>query len=268
MSNRFHAADVGDTAASGDREAWEDLAALDPLWAVLAVSGRRFGRWDRDGFLQTGKETVAGVLRTGARFGVPEGHGTALDFGCGAGRLTLAISEHFDACLGLDISEQMLGKAREHTRDRVNCCFAVHDGNDLLELQTGTFDLVLSYLVLQHVPPAAAKASLIAELVRVLRPGGLLAFQLPSQLALWRRVQVGPRLYSLLRRAGVSRRVLYADLRLHPIRMSFVARSRVLDIIQAAGGRVLDVRDLRAANGVISTEYFVTKDAPLTTCGA
>jgi len=247
---------------TGERQGWDDLAALDPFWAVLAVPGRRFGGWEPEPFLKTGRETVAMVLDAGARFGLPARRRDALDFGCGAGRLTLALSQHFERCLGLDISEQMIARAHELMRGIDNCRFAVHDGPGLEPLATGSFDLVLSYLVLQHIPLADEKSRLIAEFVRVLRPQGLLAFHLPSQLAIWRRIQPGPRLYLLLRRAGLPRRALYQALRIHPIRMSFLPRPRVVEIVQAAGGRVLDVQDLKAGAGVISTEYFVTKDAP------
>jgi SAM-dependent methyltransferase len=245
---------------SSQRQDWDDLAVLDPLWAILADPGRRFGGWDREAFLQTGRETIDAVLRDGAPFGRPIGRHDALDFGCGAGRLTRALSEHFERCLGLDISPQMIGEARENTRDVRNCRFAVLNGMDLASLDTSSFDLVVSYLVLQHVTAADVKARYVAEFVRILSPGGLLAFQLPSQISAWRLIQPGPRVYGLLRRLGVPRAVLYQQLRLHPIRMSFLTRSHVLALINAAGGRTLNVRERTVAVGVTSTEYLVTKD--------
>jgi SAM-dependent methyltransferase len=243
------------------RQDWEDLSVLDPYWAILSDPARRFGGWDREAFLQSGREAIDAMLRDGVRFGLPLARHDALDFGCGAGRLTQALSGHFERCLGLDISAQMIAEAREVTEGIENCRFAVHDIPDLAPLDTSSFDLVVSRIVLQHIPAADAKERYIAEFVRVLRPGGLLAFQLPSRIPAWHRIQPRPRLYGLLRRAGVSRTRLYQQLHLHPIRMSFLSRSRVLGVIAAAGGRTLNVGEQQVTGGVISSDYLVTKDA-------
>jgi SAM-dependent methyltransferase len=103
----------------------------------------------------------------------------------------------------------MIDKAREVTADSGNCHLALHDTRDLSSLDTFSFDLVVSLPVLQHIPAADAKARYIAEFVRVLRPGGLLVFQLPSQIPAWHRIQPRPRLYRLLRWAGVPSGMLY-----------------------------------------------------------
>jgi SAM-dependent methyltransferase len=243
------------------RQDWEDLSVLDPFWAILSDPARRFGGWDREAFLQSGREAIDAILLDGERFGFPLARHDALDFGCGAGRLTHALSGHFERCLGLDISAQMIAEACEITEGVENCRFAVHD---LAPLDTSSFDLVVSRLALQHTPADDTKARFIAEFVRVLRPGGLRAFQLPSWIPARHRIQPRPRLYGLLRRAGVPRTRLYQQLHLHPIRMSFLTRSRVLGVIDAAGGRTLDVREQRVTGGVISSDYLVTKDAERT----
>jgi SAM-dependent methyltransferase len=246
-------------AAGRQRQDWEDLSVLDPYWAILSDGGRRFGRWDRDAFLARGEREIDAVLDEGKRLGLPRGREDALDFGCGAGRLTLAMSPHFRRCLGLDVSERMIGEAREIAVGVANCDFAVHDAPDLAALRSASFDLVVSRLVLQHVPSAGAKARYIEEFIRVIRPGGLVAFQLPSQIPARHRIQPRPRLYGLLRRAGVSRGRLYRQLHLHPIRMSALASSRVVALIDTAGGRVLEVSEQKVAGGVISCDYLATK---------
>jgi SAM-dependent methyltransferase len=245
---------------SRERRDWEDLSVLDPYWGILSEPARRFGGWGPEAFLRTGRETIDMLLREGARFGHPLAREDALDFGCGAGRLTQGLSPHFDRCLGLDISSHMIDQARRLGRDLENCRFAVNNSPDLSPLDTCSFDLVVSLIVLQHIPGAGEKAQYIREFVRVLRPGGLLVFQLPSRIPALHRVQPRPRLYGLLRRAGVPRIRLYQQLRLHPIRMSSLTRAKVLSVVDAAGGRALDVRDERAAGGVVSSLYLVTKD--------
>ncbi len=246
-------------AAGEQRQEWEELSALDPYWAILSDRARRFGGWDRAAFLSSGRAEIDALLGEGSRFGAPVARDDALDFGCGAGRLTLAIAGEFGRCLGLDVSEQMVAQAREIASGVENCEFAAHDAPSLAGLQSASFDLVVCRLVLQHVRGAAAKERYVAELVRVLRAGGLLALQLPSHIPARHRVQPRPRLYRLLRRAGVSSERLYRQLRLHPIRMGALTRSRVLDVIEAAGGRALDVREERVEGGVTSNDYLVTK---------
>jgi SAM-dependent methyltransferase len=244
---------------SSQRQDWDDLSDLDPYWAILSEPARRFGGWDRKAFLESGKETIDALLRNGGRFGLPLGRHAALDFGCGAGRLTHALSEHFERCVGLDISARMIDEACVLNASLSNCSFAVHDLPDLTPFDTNSFDLVVSHFVLQHIPAADAKARYIAEFVRVLRPGGLLAFQVPSRIPARHRVQPRSRLYRVLRRAGVSRTTLYQRLKLHPIRMSSLTRSRVLGLVDTAGGRTVDVQDQTIAGGVTSAEYFATK---------
>lgn len=251
---------LGPMPGSKQRRDWEDLSVLDPYWAILSDRARRFGGWDQESFLRSGREEIDGVLSDGARFRLPLARNDALDFGCGAGRLTQAAAREFERCLGLDVSAPMIGEAREIAEGIENCRFAVHDTPDLASLGTGSFDLVVSRLVLQHIPAADAKEQYVREFVRVLRPGGLLAFQLPSHIPARHRMQPRPRLYRLLRRVGVSRAMLYRQLHLHPIRMSYLPHSRVLEAIEAAGGRTLDLRDRIVAGGVISSDYLVTKD--------
>jgi SAM-dependent methyltransferase len=45
-----------------------------------------------------------------------------------------------------------------------------------------TFDLVYSNLVLQHMPPELSR-SYMTDFIRVLKPGGVGVFQLPSRPA-------------------------------------------------------------------------------------
>lgn len=243
-----------------DRRDWEDLSALDPYWAVLSDPSQRFGRWPRDEFLASGVRTVEAVLQEGRHFERPSGHRAALDFGCGVGRLTSALAAHFDHCVGLDISARMIEQARSLTAGLENCAFEIRDQPDLAHLRSDTFDMVLSFIVLQHIPSADVKRRLIAEFVRVLRPWGLLAFQLPSWIPRRHRVQPRPRLYGLLRGVGVSAETLYGRLRLNPMRMTFLPKHQAVAVIEAAGGKVLNVTESGSPGGALSAEYLVTKD--------
>ncbi len=45
------------------RQEWDELASLDPLWAILSFRRRKFGRWDHDSFVATGQEEVERIVQ-------------------------------------------------------------------------------------------------------------------------------------------------------------------------------------------------------------
>jgi SAM-dependent methyltransferase len=162
------------------RKDWDALGRIDPMWAVLTHPDRRDRGWDEEAFFATGRAEIAGVMLDLERLGRPARRGRCLDFGCGVGRLTQALAEHFERCDGVDIAPSMLKAARNlnHHGDRV--AFHLNDTDDLSLFPSGSFDFVYSNIVLQHVGPEAATAY-IREFVRLLAPGGLALFQLPSE---------------------------------------------------------------------------------------
>ncbi|CAM3963509.1 methyltransferase domain-containing protein [Deinococcus frigens] len=96
-----------------------------------------------------------------------------VDLGCGTGEQTAQLAARFAAArvLGLDSSAEMLARAREHNAP--NLRFAA---SDILELE-GDFDLIYSNAALQWLPDHPA---LLARLWKHLRPGGVLAVQVPA----------------------------------------------------------------------------------------
>jgi SAM-dependent methyltransferase len=249
---------VGDL--QGLREDWEDLARLDPLWAILSDDRRRNGGWRLDDFLRTGEVEIARLMSVAGSLGLPQRHDRALDFGCGVGRLTRALTMHFGECVGVDISTQMLETARKVNADRPNCVF-IHNGrSDLSGFEDRSFDLVYTNIVLQHVPNRLSAVRYIPEFVRVLRPLGLLVFQIPHKIPLRRALQPRQRLYHLLRRLGIRPDQLYRRLGLHPIRMIDLPEAQAIDIVVRAGGEILEVRPLTlGSTGIEDRTYFVTR---------
>jgi SAM-dependent methyltransferase len=237
---------------------WEELAAEDPLWAVLTNPTRRAGGWDVDAFLQTGEDEVAGLLARARELGVPAAFGRALDFGCGAGRLTRALAARFGECVGVDISEAMAAEARRINADCGNCSFVVNDSADLTRFGDGSFDLVYSTLVLQHLPSRTLVASYVSEFVRVVAPGGAAVFQLPASLGLVHRLQVGRRLYAGLRAVGVSEQVLLRRTPLTPMRMLAAPEAWMLRTVAEAGGSVFAVDRLDGG----SLRYWSASSSP------
>ena len=245
---------------------WEALAELDPLYAILSTAEAKHGGWATDAFLATGIDDVARILTVADTLGRPADRAASFELGCGVGRLTRALASHFDRSVGVDISATMIAQARDLNADIANCEWIVNTVDDLRQFDDGSFDLVLSHLVLQHVPTRAAILALLGELARILAPGGLLITQLPGSMPLRQRLQPRRRAYAALRRAGVSDAVLYRKLGLHPIRMNWVPRPQVEACLSAAGARVLDVElgwlgDRATTGREINLTYLATRDS-------
>ena len=226
------------------------------MWAVWTHPDRRQGGWagHEEEFFDTGAGEVAKVLAAGARHGMPTGRARALDFGCGVGRLSRALTERFDDVLGLDLSSPMVERARELNADRPACHFEVNASAELVGLRDGAFDLVLSLITLQHVSDAAAVRSYLRELARVLAPGGLLAVQLPVHVP--RRVRWHPAraAHALARAAGLSPRRL-APWAMH---LGGLSQDAAEESLRRGGARVLEAEaDGRAGTDVIPSRLYV-----------
>lgn len=254
----------GRPGAERTRRAWEDWGAVDPLWAIVTDPARVRGGWTLEEFLRNGEDTVDAVWKVADRLGYPHQHRVALDFGCGIGRLTRAISRRVDVVYGLDVAATMIDQAVEVNRDRPGCRFRLQRHDDLRAFDDQSVDLVVCLLVLQHLGDRAAIDRYLAEFVRVLAPGGLAVIQLPTAVPPmgWRgHLRLRTRLARLLRRVGVSARFLYRRLRFPPeMSMTAVPEAEVRATIEAAGGEMLEVAEpVTQRGGVISRDYYVTR---------
>jgi SAM-dependent methyltransferase len=223
------------------RSDWETLAHADPLWAVLTDRAHKGGRWEPQEFLATGERELDEVLEEAAALGLPDSGAAFLDFGCGAGRITRAAAARFERCVGVDIAEGMVETARGLSADRSGCEYVVNDRPDLRLFGDDTFDFAYSSVVLQHQPSPELALDYVRELVRVVRPGGGLVFQLPRSATRLHRLQLSRRAYGLARRLGVSGEWLIRRTPLTPMRMISVPEATVLDALAAAGADVLRV---------------------------
>ena len=165
----------------GVQEVWNTLARTDPLWAILSMADKKGGKWDVEEFFREGVAEVDEVLAVLVRTGNAIPDGKALDFGCGVGRLSQRLADHFKQVVGVDISCNMLALAREYNRHGARVEYIHNNVNNLELFGDGTFDFVYSNIVLQHVEPEYAIAY-INEFFRLVRPGGFVVFQIPSRL--------------------------------------------------------------------------------------
>ncbi|HEY2123898.1 MAG TPA: class I SAM-dependent methyltransferase, partial [Chthoniobacterales bacterium] len=101
----------------------------------------------------------------------------ALEIGCGPGRLLLPMSRYFSEIHGVDVSDEMIGLARERLRDTHVQVHAT-SGQDLAIFADEYFDFVYSYIVFQHIPERETVLNYLRESQRVLKPGGVLRCQI------------------------------------------------------------------------------------------
>jgi SAM-dependent methyltransferase len=159
---------------------WDEFGKSDPLWAILTAPDKRGGRWEPDEFFASGQAEIAEVLNhvQSLRFRLKRRR--ALDFGCGVGRLTRALCGFFKEYDGVDIAPSMIELARQYNRFGARCRYHVNSASDLSLFARDSFDFVYSNIVLQHIRPDYS-AAYLREFMRVLVPGGLAVFQLPSE---------------------------------------------------------------------------------------
>lgn len=161
-----------DRATKGMQRFWDDAARRNAAWYV--DTSLNYQDPDMKRFFSTGHEIAKYALD---RSPVPlPGRTLAVEIGSGLGRVCLALAEHFDRVVGVDISREMTTRAAELV-DRPGVEFRQGNGIDLSGIEDGAADLVLSFTVFQHIPTQAVIERYIEDAGRVLRPGGLFVFQ-------------------------------------------------------------------------------------------
>jgi ubiquinone/menaquinone biosynthesis C-methylase UbiE len=246
------------------QKSWDTFGKTDPLWAVLTYSDKMGNRWELDEFFETGVREIEGVMQVVAALKLPLERGRALDFGCAVGRLTQALAAHFDAVVGVDIAPSMLELARQYNRHGERCRYLLNSSDDLQQFPDNAFDFVYSLITLQHVAPRYSQ-NYLKEFLRVLRPGGLLLFQLPSEMTTGYRVRRLFRRFIPTGLLGRYRKSRYGEQHVAPpehhtaMEMYGIKREAVVRLLEENGGRVVDVQPDDSAWNWISFRYCVQK---------
>jgi SAM-dependent methyltransferase len=231
---------------------WEALASTDPLWAICSDDSKRGGRWDLAEFFETGCHETQTVMTRAAKLGLPKRHDSCLDFGCGVGRITRAFASYFGESIGIDLSANMIQRAKTLTPQ---CTF--EEAADFA-FPESRFDLIYCSLVLQHQPSAKLALDYVGKFLKMLAPGGLIVFQMPSYIPFKHRLQPRRRLYRALRLAGIgSARLL--SLGINPIRMIAITERTMIKYIEQRGAQVLAIHPCQTASGVTGNYYYVSR---------
>ena len=165
---------------------WEGFGEVDPLYAILTAPEMVGNRWDPERFFETGRSQIEKILKRCRKLAVSPPRGKALDFGCGVGRLSQSLAAHFDEVHGVDIAASMIANAERYNRHPEKCFYHVNEETNLEAFPSNEFAFICSLITLQHMRPEYSRQYL-AEFARILRPGGVMVFQLPDRPTRWRR---------------------------------------------------------------------------------
>jgi len=149
---------------------WTEDGILEFYWGEHIHLGHYGLPPKRKDFLTAKSDFVHEMVKWGGLDKLPLGT-TVLDVGCGIGGSSriLAKDYQFDVT-GITISPQQVKRAQELTPPEVNAKFAVDDALNL-SFPDASFDVVWSIEAGPHMPD---KALFARELMRVLKPGGIL----------------------------------------------------------------------------------------------
>ena len=159
------------------REDWDARARENAFYYIASSRDD----WTDEEFFASGEESVR-VLAGEDLDAICRGKSPAkmrmLEIGCGAGRMTRAFSKIFGEVHGVDVSGEMVAKARRLLADRLNAFIHRNSGSDLRVLGDLKFDFVFSFIVFQHIPSKEVVENYIREAARRLKPGGVFKFQI------------------------------------------------------------------------------------------
>ena len=235
---------------------WHTWGKKDPLWAILSEPDKKDGRWNPDEFFETGRIEVADVLKRAMQL-APVEYNSAMDFGCGIGRLSLALAEHFESVVGIDVAESMISQANEVNRSPERCRYIHNLSENIAVLADRSVDFIYSSITLQHVETPLA-CGYLREFFRIATPGGHVIFQLPSRprSPLWHRIKsMAPKEFGnfvwRMRTASPEAMETY-----------FMSEDQVRSVVEAAGGEVLAADPNRhGPPGWDSRRYFCIRKA-------
>lgn len=157
---------------------WRAYGRSDAYYAVCNEDVYRRAKMDdaaRAAFFDSGERHVAWVLDAIRRTIDPAfAPARVLDFGCGVGRLLLPFARRASEAVGVDVAPEMLAESARNAAAAGLEHVTLVRSDDALSAVPSGFDLVHSFIVFQHIPPARGQA-LAFGLVDRLRPGGVAA---------------------------------------------------------------------------------------------
>lgn len=170
---------------------WEHYGAKDPYYGVLSAPEYHADRMDAEAmrrFFDSGVRDIEQAIAAAEHEFGPVRFDTALDYGCGAGRLSRCLAERFKQVISVDISESMLDVARAN----------IGGGNVTYEnaarMSTAQADFMISLMVFQHIPPSRG-LTILTDLAKRLRGTGIIELPVRDKASLmWRGLRLAKRI--------------------------------------------------------------------------
>ncbi|MFN3188086.1 MAG: class I SAM-dependent methyltransferase [Candidatus Paceibacteria bacterium] len=127
---------------------------------------------------------------------------TALDVGCGAGNLTTHLID-----LGVEVTASDISKDFLKLVETKHSCVKTHilNGEDLSEIADSTYDMVVTYSVLHHIPDYL---KMMTEMCRVLKPGGVLYIDHEKNENFWNQVPILMEFYKKQRYSNIPVKII------------------------------------------------------------
>lgn len=149
---------------------WTEDGILEYYWGEHIHLGHYGSPPRKKDFIQAKSDFVHEMVRWGGLDRLPRGS-TLIDVGCGIGGSTRTLAQEYGfEAIGVTISPGQVKRATELTPPGVTAKFQVDDAL-ALSFPDASFDVVWSVEAGPHMPD---KAQFARELLRVLKPGGLL----------------------------------------------------------------------------------------------
>jgi ubiquinone/menaquinone biosynthesis C-methylase UbiE len=232
---------------------WQELARVDPFFVIATRPGRE-GSWTAEEFYAEGRSDWSDFRGHWLHYW-PELGGSCLEIGCGAGRITCALAHDFERVDAIDVSGDMLALAREIVPAHVS----LHQvSGTQIPLGDASVNGVFTCHVLQHLEGLDVVSPYLAEVHRVLEPGGTAMIQLGLHSAPMRlrgRLQEELGLWRARRARARGRRDLTFRVRLY-------RREEIQSVLERLGFEEIELRVFKAkATGDQNAFWFVRKPA-------
>ncbi len=161
-------------------ESWRKFGSNDPYFGVITAEKFRKKNLNeaalRD-FFASGENHIAKILEiVRCQVTADPAMNSAVDFGCGVGRLVLPLARRYGHATGIDISDDYIAEARRNCQKQgiTNADFC--ESVEQLASEGRRFDLAHSSIVFNHIPWSRGR-KIIGDLYALLNSGGVMAIQ-------------------------------------------------------------------------------------------
>ena len=162
------------------KQVWNHYGKTEPHWSVLTNPKYTSSEINKNikQFYQSGEHTIKQVESDLQKHNHTLTDKIILDFGCGVGRLTKACLQYSNKVYGIDISETHLEIAKKNASQAKY--FSCNSSTKLPQLPNNP-EVIISFIVLQHIPTRLMKQQIIS-LLNILKSKGVAVLQIPFKI--------------------------------------------------------------------------------------